>query len=394
MNCQESYEKMVKARYKMLSTEKLAFFGQLAMNLKLVELPVDHKIKTAATDGRHLYYSPNFIKEISKVSNAQVEFLVAHEVLHAAWTHIARINGRRPVTWNWACDYWINGILVEADFKIIENGLHDVKYKGMSSEEIYEIIKDKMDKLAKGSQQPIDYHFSPDEMDSSGHPIDEALSEKWKQRLSDAYFTHKEMLKNAGQGKGSLFKALDELFEPKIKWYDKIKTTVAENIKSDYTWQRPNRRTFSSGIILPSIGKQEKIRIVLAVDVSGSCFNDIEAFFSEIKGIMCSYAEYEIYIACFDGEVHNPYIIKSENDFNEYLKMIEGGGGTDFLCWWKWFYDNDIDKKVSTVIFFTDGFPCGAWIPQYYDFKGDLFWVIKGGPDTNPPVGTKLNYDD
>ena len=65
-------EKIVTARVSLLL--KKPFFGNMATRLKLIEKP---EIRTAATDGRHLWYAAEFI---DRLDVKQVEFLLAHEV--------------------------------------------------------------------------------------------------------------------------------------------------------------------------------------------------------------------------------------------------------------------------------------------------------------------------
>ena len=96
-------EKITTARVSLLL--KKPFFGNMATRLKLIEKP---EIKTAATDGRHLWYAPEFI---DRLDVKQVEFLLAHEVLHVAFEHMLRRGDRDPSGWNVAADYAINQIL-------------------------------------------------------------------------------------------------------------------------------------------------------------------------------------------------------------------------------------------------------------------------------------------
>ena len=96
-------EKIVTARISLLL--KKPFFGNMATRLILKAKP---EIGTAATDGKHLWYAPDFI---DRLDTKQVEFLLAHEVLHVAFEHMLRRGDRDPQGWNVACDYAINQIL-------------------------------------------------------------------------------------------------------------------------------------------------------------------------------------------------------------------------------------------------------------------------------------------
>ena len=82
------------------------FFGNLAMRLKLVN--ADTWLETAATDGRHFYYNSKFIMLLKP---KEVEFLVAHEVLHVVYDHMARRGTRDPQLFNIANDYAVNADL-------------------------------------------------------------------------------------------------------------------------------------------------------------------------------------------------------------------------------------------------------------------------------------------
>ena len=393
---QEVYDILVGARVSLL--RKKPFFGNLVMNLKLIEMSKEESkqifgsgIPTACTNGRYIKYSPEYIIELNNMSKGgeYVQSLLVHEVMHCAFSHMQRRNGRLPVRWNFATDYWINASISDpsADdpFPLHKNWLFNKEYIGLTCDEIYDILSDKIDDLIKQGKGTMDHHM--DDWDDLTDFEKEALTAYWKDNVASAYFAAGK----AGLGSGMLSKYLSELFEPKLKWYDKIRQTVAEYTKTDFSWKIPNRRMFSSGIIMPSMDKQTKVKLAIAVDTSGSIFNEIETFFSEIKGIVSTYTEYEIHIACFDGEVKSPFIIKSESDFETYLSMIEGGGGTNFIAWWDWFYDNKINEKVDTVIFFTDMEPCGDFVRKDHSFD-NLYWVAKNSTK-EAPVGTTLIYD-
>lgn len=101
--------------------------------------------ETMATDGRNIYYHPDFILNQSVGALALV---FSHELLHCIqWHHKSR-GTRDPELWNIACDYAINPILngepgfewpVDEDGKRM--GLLNEEYFGMSAEAIYEKLR-------------------------------------------------------------------------------------------------------------------------------------------------------------------------------------------------------------------------------------------------------------
>jgi predicted metal-dependent peptidase len=67
-------------------------------------------------------------------------FVIAHEMLHAALRHGDRVAHRDRYLWNVACDYVINGWLVEMGVGSPPSigGLYDATLKGQSAEAIYD----------------------------------------------------------------------------------------------------------------------------------------------------------------------------------------------------------------------------------------------------------------
>mgnify|MGYP003635721880 CR=1 FL=1 len=73
---------MLKARSRMLMESP--FFGTLSLKLKLTE---DNDIKTLATDGVRLLFSPKFIEGLTPL---ELIGGVAHEVMHCVLNHHTR----------------------------------------------------------------------------------------------------------------------------------------------------------------------------------------------------------------------------------------------------------------------------------------------------------------
>lgn len=395
---------MTKARTKMLLMQP--FFGHLVMNLKLVETKNSmNGFNTAATDGYHIWYDADFIEKISKDKSEYVNFVLGHEVLHVVFNHLTRRGNRKPKLWNFACDYVINAILKESGFMLLPGILYDAKYDGMTSEQVYDLLEkeEKKNPSSQSGKSTMDSHPGDDDYPGGGEPGQpgqpgqsgtmtqeqaDALEDKWKDILVKAANSA-----GADQVPGSIKRLIESFTTPKIKWHEVLRKCISEYTKADYTWMRPNRRHFSSGIILPSMDKQQKINIAVAVDTSGSISSDdITAFMSEIKGIVAMYDEYEVNAAYFDTSVHNPSTFSSESGFEEFVSNVAGRGGTTFESWWYHADKNDWLRKANAVVFFTDGYPGGAWIPSDVHHN-EIFWVVKGSTN-KAPVGTTLFYDD
>ena len=120
------------------------FFGQLATRLQIKE--GGEWCQTASTEGRHIFFNRSFFEKLT-VKN--IEFVLAHEIMHNAFDHMGRREGRHPKIFNWAADYCVNGQLIRdkiGDHQIKDiNILHDTQYYGMGAEQIYDILKDHND---------------------------------------------------------------------------------------------------------------------------------------------------------------------------------------------------------------------------------------------------------
>ena len=81
-----------------------------------------------------------FLNPAAGLNELELRFVIAHEVLHVALRHMNRRAGRDALLWNVACDYVINGWLIEMQVgEAPAMGLlHDAQLKGLSAESIYD----------------------------------------------------------------------------------------------------------------------------------------------------------------------------------------------------------------------------------------------------------------
>lgn len=382
-------EKLITARIALLL--KAPFFGNLATRLILKN--ADDWLPTAATDGRYFYYNSEFV---NKLSIKQTEFLFGHETLHNVYDHMGRRGDRDPQLFNIACDYAVNLDLVDQRIgeKItVVPILLDTKYKGMSSEEIYDKLYENAEKidLDKLLSQMLDEHLDGDgDDDGSGRP---KYTEEEKKAIRDEI---KEAVIGAAQacGAGNLpagvKRLLQDMTEPKMNWRELLQQQIESTIKADYTWMKPSRRSWHMDAIFPGQNVADMIDICISVDLSGSISDkQCKDFFSEIHGIMQMYDAFKITVWTFDTQVYNPATFTQDN-MDELLEYVpQGGGGTTFEANWEFMKENEIEPKK--FIMFTDGYPCGSWgDPEYCD----TVFIIHGTTTIEPPFGTFAYYDE
>jgi hypothetical protein len=364
------------------------FFGNMATRLKIQQ--ADDWCMTAATDGRHIFYNTEFFKDLTV---KQVEFVIAHEILHNVFDHMGRTETRDRKVFNIAADYCVNGQLIrdgigEAPPKI--DIFHDRKHYGKSAEQVYdEIYDDVKNKQKQMIGQLLDDHIDWGEQGKDGQP---SYSKEEMKQIRDEM---REAIMQASQAAGAgntpaeIQRMIKELTEPKMNWREIIRQQIQSTIKNDYSFMRPNRKGWHMNAILPGTQYQETIDICVAIDMSGSIGDEqAKDFLSEIKGIMEEYKDFNIKVWCFDTKVYNEADFSGYNidEFDEYTPM--GGGGTEFDANWDYMKENDIQPKK--FIMFTDGYPWGSWGDEHYC---DTVFIIHGNDKIVPPFGEYAYYE-
>jgi hypothetical protein len=366
------------------------FFGNMATRLKIEE--GTEWMGTAATDGRTIYFNRAFFTPLTV---KQVEFVIAHEILHNVFDHMGRREGRNPRIFNIAADYCVNGQLVRD--RIGEHNIegitifHDPKYYGMGAEEVYDKIFDEMDEDELNALgQLLDDHIDWGDKDANGNKPSYS-KEELKQIRDEIREATMQAAQAAGAGNvpASVQRMIKDLTEPKMNWREILRQQIQSTIKYDYSFMRPNRKGWHMSAILPGSAYEETIDICVAIDMSGSIGDDqAKDFLSEIKGIMQEYKDFKIKVWCFDTRVYNEqdYDGYSMDEFDTYEVM--GGGGTEFDVNWDYMKEHNITPKK--FIMFTDGYPYGSWGDENYC---DTVFIIHGNNSIVPPWGEFAYYD-
>lgn len=125
--------------------------GALASSFELEEdldrcRALDIQIAAVDPEQQKIYVNPTAGLDLE-----ETRFVLAHEMLHAGLRHETRRQGRDPYLWNVACDYVINGWLVEMEIgRLPDRGvLYDPALKDLSAETVYERITRDLRRLRK-----------------------------------------------------------------------------------------------------------------------------------------------------------------------------------------------------------------------------------------------------
>jgi len=390
-------EKLTTARVGLLL--KAPFFGNMATRMQLVES--SDWCPTAATNGRNFYYNKKFIE---KLSVKKLEFLFGHEILHCVFDHFGRLGSRNPRLANIAQDYAVNQILVDERIgeKITEVKIClDSKYRGWAWEEIYDDLWEKAEKipledLLKTLGEQLDKHLKEQEGAGSGDKEGKdgrpTISKEEAQAIRDEIkqaMIQSASAAGAGRVPLGIQRMIKDLTEPKMNWRQFVRQEIQSIVRSDYSFNRPSRKGWQTGAILPGMVPETTIDVAIGMDMSGSIGDeDAKTFLSEIKGIMDQYEDFKINLWCFDTEIYNHKEISQDNSHDLLEYEPKGGGGTDFEANWEWMKAQGIQPKK--FIMFTDGYPCGGWgDPDYCD----TLFIVKGNTSAESPFGTTVIYE-
>jgi predicted metal-dependent peptidase len=391
--------KLTRARVQLLLSQP--FFATLCLRLNLVSAG----IPTMATNGRAIYYNPEFVESLTP---EELQGVLAHEVLHCALAHHCRRGSRDARLWNEAADFAVNPIVLKNGLTLPADALIKPEYEGLSAEEIYaRLLEDtaigsksngqpgtagasnpplaaqpgpgaanagseaspnstsqelSQNATTKGTSQsgvcddattnlrPGGFGEVVDAINDQGEPASEADKSRQAHEWSIAAEQAMRTAKACGHEVANMERPLREARESRQDWRAILRYFIAATVPSDYRWCPPNRRYIASGLYLPSVHREGVGTIVIGVDTSGSVGEEqLNQFAAEISAI-CDQAQPE--------RIHVVYCDEEVNSFQEFgpsepirLEPV-GGGGTNFRPVFQWVEEQNI--LPACLIYLTD----------------------------------------
>jgi predicted metal-dependent peptidase len=375
------------------------FFATLALFARFrptLELP------TAATDGRDVFYNPQFM---GALSDEHFDGVLLHEVLHAALGHVPRRSRRDPQGWNIAADIVVNGILMESGFSLPEGHVREVSLESYSVEEVYALLPrepqppvlvyvDLLEEPPEGEgegKSPEGGKDKPEkkpgrargkrlgEGDLLGEAHKAELEKHWKAAIGQAQAVARAL------GHGHLPAGVERAFglagPPQLDWKSVLWRFLVRT-PSDFAGF--DRRQIARGFYLETL-EGEKLRIYIGVDTSGSVDDgQIQLFLSEVQGILRAYPHLEALLYYADAALYGPYPLSS----SEELPPPQGGGGTDFRPFFAEVAERQEPHLGGVCVYLTDGF---GDFPAEAPELPTLWVVAPGGLDVEQfPFGEAI----
>ena len=316
---------------------------------------------TAATDGKTIYVST---KWFAGLKLSERVFVLAHEVMHGIYQHMARAKGYadrgfgrdlKPWShsrWNKAGDYVINATLTESNVGTMPmEGLYHPKITSADLvDDVYEDIPDDDD-----DKQGHDQHLiplNPDDLPTDGE-------------IKTALAAAKNAAKAMGKMPGALERLVGNLMDPEVDWKEKLRNLMTSAAGRDSaTWQRSNRRRMAMAphMYFPGTTGFQVGGVAVVIDTSGSISDaELTAFMTETASIMAECKPEWAKVLWTDSQVAHVDEVDDPEDLT-HLKA-HGGGGTHMPAAFNYMEEYGIEPETCVVL--TDMYTAYGEQPPY-----------------------------
>lgn len=315
------------ARASLVKTKALMFFASALLQTKFI---VDNSQPTAWTDMVVIAYNESFIESLDIPT---AKFVIIHELLHVLLKHGLRRGSRDPERWNRAADYAINIMLHDLKFSVWKCALIDVKYRGMTAEQIYALQEQEESKKGRGQgqgkpgEQPEqnqgglsgDLRPVPAATPETRAAIDHAISKVVARATAIA--------KQHGVMPASIEAVVSAGYEDPVPWEQVLIDYMTACVNQDENWSRRNRRY--SDVVLPSHKSNGMDEMTIVADSSGSMFSKeiFERIAVAVNSIVMNIKPMTTRVIWADDkDMQNIDVFE---DGAEVVLHPKGGGGTD-----------------------------------------------------------------
>ena len=425
-------KRLQKARLSLM--QKQPFYTVLLLHM---QFSLDPMCETAYTDGVRIAFCPEFINALS---DPELEFVLMHEVLHAALNHCGRTLQTYDFDdFNVACDIVVNSNILYScgmdksaitlrgygeSMHLAPDGTEGYLY---TAEEVYGQIQavktfekksGKAQESGSGSGNGSDKgsgdgkngenetpparpdggfddhtYWGPDgDGDGDGGDGDgnSEMRDAWLQRMIEATdITARIEERKGGKGCGptplGAQRIVSELKNPQTDWRTVLDTFIQEEI-TDYSFNPPDRRFQDSPFLLPDYNeKDESVKdILFMIDTSGSMSDGmITQAYSEIYGAIAQFnGRLQGRLGFFDAKVVEPKKFSDEEDFKIIRPM--GGGGTNFHCIFDYVREHIDEISPVSIVILTDGY--APFPDESAAMDIPVLWIINN-EEITPPWG-------
>lgn len=400
------------------------FFATLSLYMRY---EFDDRIRQFTTDGRTARLNPRYLSNLK--ASERVGTLL-HLTLHCALNHPRRCGSRIAEIWNIAADIVVNQIIVESHFEAPPNTAIDPRYGDCSVEFVYSKLLSRARNMATQGVTAVDQGAESDSAatdcsrhqanqdqavtDSTGshnpssavdtlqviypgvsdllvadgqqHPMSQAQQHQnsayWERALRQALVVNRMSHQQQGFIPAGLERAIDEVLDPQLDWRTVLWRYMSRT-PCDYSGF--DRRFIHQGLYLDEL-QSESLNVHVVMDTSGSIGDDqLARFRAEVESIARCYHAIQGHLYFVDAQVYGPFAL----DASIRVGVAEGGGGTDFACFFSYLEKHCDPFEQALCIYLTDGY--GTFPDKAPDIP--VLWVATDDAVDHFPFGdvTRLN---
>ena len=419
-------KRIIRAKMNLLVNN--GFYGLL---LSHIIFALDTECQTACTDGRRIWFGPEFMKDLS---DDELEFVMMHEIMHIVLQHCIRGEEYDNEIYNIAADIVINSNIMHSlgdnldaitlkkygvSMHLTPDGNEGYNY---TAEEVYDMLisaAKKKQKNSGASKKATSGKTSNEDENGEGevrglvdvvveiiqggkrfddHSKWEKLTEEekreiyeeWSKRILDADTVISILESSISDGSGPPIGArrlIEQLRNGELDWRT-ILTDFIQTEINDYSFSPPDRRFSDGDFFLPDYNEEvEKVANVwFLIDTSGSISNKaIRAAYSEIAGAIEQFnGAVQGLLSFTEVFVTDPVPFETLDDLLA-IKPV-GGGGNDFGEIFRYMKRNMMDNPPAYIVIITDGYDT---FPKEEEAMGiPVLWLINNNdPNVKPPFG-------
>lgn len=344
-----------------------------------IEFRADNRRPTACVDLRGIIrVNPDFA---ATLKDSELQFVIAHELMHLLMLHHDRRGHRDPLRWNIATDLIINRTLKNVSdsagagaFTMPKEGIiANEDQAEMTAEQLYSEIPEPpqalQDMFAQGAI-PVGQGCGP-EKDGGGNDGEDGENEggegktedqmrrEWRECAAQSQLAGRQ----AGTHEGNMLADLLDIPPPKVRWSEVLRgalyRAIAEAGRDDVSWSRRSRRS-TTDIILPG-GITYRCKATVVIDSSGSMSDeDLSRCVAETTAIVNN-CRVPVFLVVHDHAVQEACWIRpgaKSQVHSNIKKRMKGRGGTSFDEAYKRVEDEP--GKFNVLVHLTDG-EVGSW---------------------------------
>jgi len=362
----EHQKQLDRAKLELMSNKDMAFITTVCFSMKH---EWDDSISTACTNGVFIKYNTAYW--LDKDADQQL-FMMLHETWHVAFAHMGRLQGRNMRAWNVAADYVINFMLVSLGYKIHPNWLYDAQYAGMSTEEVYDLIKGEPDENLPMDDLIPNGETEEEQAEAQSKIDDILVRASLQSQMADE-------AQNLLPGEIQLY--INGLLKPKIHWTRLLARFATRAVKRKRSYTKPNRRFFPK-VFIPTRYSLSLSDIAIAGDISGSVSDDTFCqYLSEAYQVLAKEKPTSVTFMQFDTTIKQIDVLTTAKSLMDVT--LHGRGGTKIEPVIQWAAEN----KPTVMIILTDG----RFRINVADPRVPIIWAISDNPFFKPPFGQVIH---